>query len=93
VTSISGKVLQTLAGPIRKFWWKWSVANTALSYNQSLNQGILKGEVSLYRWPPVCLVWNQLYDNWHFFLQNRLIETSRTGGQWYSDTPPFSIPR
>jgi hypothetical protein len=27
-------------------------------------QGILKGEISLYRWPPVWLVWNQLYDNW-----------------------------
>jgi len=27
-------------------------------------QGILKGEVSLYHWPPVWLVWNQLYDNW-----------------------------
>jgi hypothetical protein len=31
-----------------------------------LIQGILKGEVSLYHWPPVWLVWNQLYDNWHF---------------------------
>jgi len=29
-------------------------------------QGILKGEVSLYHWPPVWLVWNQLYDNWNF---------------------------
>jgi hypothetical protein len=25
-------------------------------------------------------------------LQNRLIQTSQTGGQWYSDTSPFSIP-
>ncbi len=25
-----------------------------------------KGEVSLYCWPPVWLVWNQLYDNWQF---------------------------
>jgi len=33
-----------------------------------LSQGILKGEVSLYCWPPVCLVWNQLYDNWQFFV-------------------------
>jgi hypothetical protein len=24
-------------------------------------------------------------------LQNRLIQTSQTGGQWYSDTSPFSI--
>ncbi len=29
-------------------------------------QGILKGEVSLYHWPPVWLVWNQLYDNGQF---------------------------
>ncbi len=33
---------------------------------QMLVQGILKGEVSLYRWPLVWLVWNQLYDNWQF---------------------------
>ncbi len=29
-------------------------------------QGILKGEVSLYSWPSLRLVWNQLYDNWQF---------------------------
>ncbi len=27
-----------------------------------------------------------------FYLQNRLIQTSQTGGQQYSDTFPFSIP-
>jgi hypothetical protein len=27
-----------------------------------------------------------------FYLQNRLIQTIQTGGQWYSDTSPFSIP-
>jgi len=31
-----------------------------------LQQGILKGEVSLYHWPPVWLVWNQLYEYWQF---------------------------
>jgi hypothetical protein len=32
-------------------------------------------------------------DNFCFYLQNRLIQTSETGGQWYSDTSsPFSIP-
>ena len=31
---------------------------------EAFGQGILKGEVLLYRWPPVWLVWNQLYDNW-----------------------------
>jgi len=57
-------------------------------------QGILKGGVSLYGWPPVWLVWNQLYDYWQFcfYLQNRLIQTSQTGGQLYRDTSPFSIP-
>ncbi len=32
----------------------------------TLSQGILKGEVSLYCWPPVWLVWNQMYDNLQF---------------------------
>ncbi len=31
-------------------------------------------------------------DNFCFYLKNRLIETSQTGGQWYSDTFPFSFP-
>jgi hypothetical protein len=31
-------------------------------------------------------------DNNCFYLQNRLIQTSQTGGQWYNDTSPFSIP-
>jgi hypothetical protein len=31
-------------------------------------------------------------DNFCFYLLNRLIPTSQTGGQWYSDTSPFSIP-
>jgi hypothetical protein len=30
-------------------------------------------------------------DNFCFYLQNRLIQTSQTGGQWYSDTSLFSI--
>ncbi len=49
----------------------------------SRGQGILKREVLLYHWPPVWLVWNQLYDNWKLFiyLQNKLIQTSQTGGQ------------
>jgi len=31
-------------------------------------------------------------DNFCFYLQNRLSQTSQIGGQWYSDTSPFSIP-
>jgi hypothetical protein len=30
------------------------------------NPGNTKGGVSLYHWPPVWLVYNQLYDNWPF---------------------------
>jgi hypothetical protein len=28
-------------------------------------------------------------DNFCFYLQNRQIQTSQTGGHWYSDTSPF----
>jgi hypothetical protein len=32
-------------------------------------------------------------DHFCFYLQNRLIQTSQTGGQWYSDTsPPLVFP-
>jgi hypothetical protein len=31
-------------------------------------------------------------DNFCFNLQNRIIQTSQSGGQQYSDTSPFSIP-
>ncbi len=31
-------------------------------------------------------------DNFVFYMPNRLIQTSQTGGQPYSDTSPFSIP-
>ncbi len=31
-------------------------------------------------------------DNFCIYLENRLIQTSQIGGQWYSDTSPFSIP-
>jgi hypothetical protein len=35
---------------------------------------------------------SMMTDNFCFYLQNRLIQTSQTGGQRYSDTSPFSIP-
>jgi hypothetical protein len=31
-------------------------------------------------------------DNWCFYLQKRLIQTSETGGQQYSDTSPLVVP-
>ncbi len=53
-----------------------------------LCQGILKGEVSLYLWPPVWLVWNQLYDYWQFlllFAKQAISSQSnrRSTVQWY----------
>jgi hypothetical protein len=59
-----------------------------------LRQGILKGEVSLYPWPPVWLVWINLFCKWKqkFQLSCSWFQTSQTGGQWYSNTSPFSIP-
>jgi hypothetical protein len=57
------------------------------------NQGILKGEVSLYHWPPV---WFGLVcfanKNKKCQLSCSQFQTSQTGGQWYSDNSPFSIP-
>ncbi len=50
------------------FLTKWCcIFKTSLQCKDWI-QGILKGEVSLYHWPPVWLVWNQLYDNWNFLL-------------------------
>ena len=52
------------------------------------DQGILKGEVSLYRWPPVWLVWNRLYDYWQFLFlfakqTNPNQSNRRSTVQWY----------
>jgi hypothetical protein len=51
-------------------------------------QGIQKGEVSLYHWPPVGLVWNQLYDNWQLLFlfakqTNPNQSNRRSTVQWY----------
>jgi hypothetical protein len=59
-----------------------------------LGQGILKGEKSLYCWPPVWLVWNQLYDYWQFLFlcakqTNSNLSNRRSTVQWYF---PFNIP-
>ncbi len=70
-----------------------AVYHKCLIWTLNVIAGNTKGEVLLYCWPPVWLVWNQLYDNWQFWLfENRVIQTSQIGGQQYSDTPPFSIP-
>ncbi len=60
----------------------------------SLDQRILKGKYHctvdlLFEWFGIS---SMTTDNFCFCLQNRLIQTSQTGGQWYSDTSPFSFP-
>jgi hypothetical protein len=52
------------------------------------DQGILKWKISLYGWPPVWLVWNQLDDNWQvLFLFAKQANPNRSNRrsvvQWY----------
>ncbi len=54
----------------------------------SRHQGILNGEVSLYHWPPVWLVWNQLYDNWQFLF----LFAKQTNSNQSNRRSTFSIP-
>jgi hypothetical protein len=62
---------------------------------KGLREGKLKGEVShctidlLFDWFGISCMTTEVFC---FYLQNRLILTSQTGGQGYSDTSPFSIP-
>ncbi len=63
-------------------------------YEQVWNQGILKGKYHctidlLFDWLGISCMTTDIFC---FYLQNRLIQTSQTGCQWYSDTSPFSIP-
>ncbi len=67
--------------------------NSHLSLSLNQNQGIQKGEVSLYHWSPLRLIWNQLYDNWQLlFLFEKQANPNRSNRrwtvQWYF---PFSI--
>ncbi len=59
-----------------------------------LIQGILKGKYHctvdlLFDWFGISCMTT---DHFCFYLQNRLIQTSQPGGQWYSDTPPLVFP-
>jgi hypothetical protein len=54
-------------------------------------QGTLKGTYCTVDLLFHCF-WNLTTDNFHFYLQNRLIQTGQTGGRLYSDTSPFSVP-
>ncbi len=55
---------------------------------------MLKGEVSLYSWPPVSPVGLACFanENKNCQMSYSWFQTSQTGGQPYSDTSPFSIP-
>ncbi len=72
-----------------------SVMKTLFSVNDAFGQGILKGDIYhctfdlLFDWFLISCMTIEIFC---FYLQNRLIQTSQTGGQPYSDTPPFSIP-
>ncbi len=63
-------------------------------YSYSATMEYLRGKYHctidlLFDWFGIsCLTTN----NFCIYLQNRLIQTSQTGGQRYSDTSPFSIP-
>jgi len=60
--------------------------------NETRNQGILKGK---YHCTFDLLFDCMTIDNFCFYLQKRLIQTSQTGGQWYSDIsifPPLVFP-
>jgi hypothetical protein len=60
--------------------------------NAPLEQGVGKYHCTadlLFDWVGIgCMTPN----NFCFYMQNRPIQTSQIGGQWYSDTSPFSIP-
>jgi hypothetical protein len=53
-----------------------------------LSREYWRGEVSLYCWPPVLLVWNQLYDNWQvlflFAKQTNANQSNRRAMVWWS---------
>ncbi len=90
--SAKSKIQLNLLLPV---WWRCMVLpffpDKVLDWMVSAktkNQGILKGEVSLYHWPSVGLVWNQLYDYWQFlFLFSKQTNPNqpnrRSMVQWY----------
>ncbi len=70
------------------------VKGTTAGARACLGQGILKGKFHctidlLFDWFVISCMTT---DKFCFYLQNRLFQTSQTGGRWYNDTSPFSIP-
>ena len=69
----------------------WDYLIFSLAREHSLTS---KGEVSLYGWPPVWLVW--IWPNLLIWIiiqhkQSSWIQTSQTEGQPYSDTSPYKV--
>jgi hypothetical protein len=87
-----GKVLDTCNPTTGVLFFKGICS--ALDPEIGSRQGILKGEESLYHWPPVWLDGLVCFTNKNkkCQLSYSWFQTSQTGGQWYSDTSPFSIP-
>jgi hypothetical protein len=78
------------------FWYNCRSVYCRFADCDSTMQGILKGKYHftidlLFDWLGISSM-KAKADNFCFYLQNRLIQTSQTGGQRYSDTSPFSIP-
>jgi len=74
--------------------WNCEYRLRGLPSHYSTKQGILKGKYHctvdlLFDWFGISCMTT---DNFCFYLQNRIIQTSQTGGQLYSDISPFSIP-
>jgi len=80
--------------------WVVAATNRSLFFSNRISSGsqqsfcwtskqrILNGELSLYRWPPVWLVWNQLFYNWQYlFLFAKQTNTNQSNRrsmvQWY----------
>ena len=73
-------------------YWKSVQVYSGLRLDHSINQRTL-GEISLYGWPPVWLVWIHLF-RWIETKQICLfgqILTGQTGGQPYSDISPYKV--
>jgi hypothetical protein len=81
------------------FTEKKNDANYAYTHIEGISflgssQGILMGQCHctvdlLFDWFGISCTATEIFC---FYLENSLIQTSQTGGQWYSDTSPFSIP-
>ncbi len=74
--------------------YRFSLACSSLLRLSHSVRGILKGEVSLYRWPPVWLVWISIILQIKmkiFSCHSSWCQTSQKGGQLYSDTFPAQL--